>query len=29
VLTLGFEDEGGAIVLAAIDKAVSNGRRLL
>ncbi len=29
VLTLGFEDEGGAIVLAAIDKAVPNGRRLL
>lgn len=29
VLTLGFEDEAGAIVLAAIDKAVPNGRRLL
>lgn len=29
VLTLGFEDENGAIVLAAIDKPVPNGRRLL
>lgn len=29
VLTLGFEDEDGAIVLAAIDKPVPNGRRLL
>lgn len=29
VLTLGFEDEAGAIVLAAIDKPVPNGRRLL
>jgi len=29
VLTLGFEDEAGAIVLAAIDKTVPNGRRLL
>lgn len=29
VLTLGFEDEAGAIVLAAIDKPVPNGRKLL
>jgi tRNA-binding protein len=29
VLTLGFADENGAIVLAAVDKAVANGRRLL
>ena len=29
VLTLGFEDEDGAIVLAAIDKPVPNGRRLM
>lgn len=29
VLTLGFEDEAGAIVLAAIDKPVPNGKRLL
>jgi len=29
VLTLGFEDEGGAIVLAAADKPVPNGRKLL
>lgn len=29
VLTLGFEDEAGAIVLAAIDKSVPNGRKLL
>ncbi|WP_349362582.1 MAG: tRNA-binding protein [Roseitalea porphyridii] len=29
VLTLGFEDESGAIVLAAIDKPVPNGRRLM
>lgn len=29
VLTLGFEDESGGIVLAAIDKTVPNGRRLL
>ena len=28
VLTLGFEDEAGAIVLAAIDKPVPNGRKL-
>ena len=28
VLTLGFPDEGGAIVLAAPDKAVPNGARL-
>ena len=29
VLTLGFEDEGGAVVLARIDKAVPNGRKLM
>ena len=29
VLTLGFEDEAGAIVLAATDKPVPNGERLL
>lgn len=29
VLTLGFEDEAGAIVLAAVDKPVLNGKRLL
>ena len=29
VLTLGFEDDDGAIVLARIDKPVPNGRRLL
>jgi tRNA-binding protein len=29
VLTLGFEDEVGAIVLAATDKPVPNGKRLL
>ncbi len=29
VLTLGFYDEDGAIVLAAIDKPVPNGQRLL
>ncbi|MDP1730075.1 MAG: tRNA-binding protein [Devosia sp.] len=29
VLTLGFEDAGGAIVLAAIDKPVPNGQRLM
>lgn len=29
VLTLGFEDEAGAIVLAAVDKAVPNGRKLM
>ena len=29
VLTLGFEDEDGAIVLASIDKPVPNGRRLM
>lgn len=29
VLTLGFEDENGAIVLAAVDKPVPNGRRLM
>ncbi|WP_421857600.1 tRNA-binding protein [Oricola sp.] len=29
VLTLGFEDDNGAIVLAAVDKPVPNGQRLL
>lgn len=29
VLTLGFEDEAGAIVLANVDKPVPNGRKLL
>jgi tRNA-binding protein len=29
VLTLGFEDEAGAIVLAATDKPVPNGRKLI
>lgn len=29
VLTLGFEDDAGAIVLAAIDKPVPNGQRLM
>ncbi len=29
VLTLGFEDEAGDIVLAAIDKPVPNGRKLM
>lgn len=29
VLTLGFEDEAGAIVLAAIDTPVPNGQRLM
>lgn len=29
VLVLGFEDENGAIVLAAIDKPVPNGQRLM
>ena len=29
VLTLGFEDEAGAIVLAATDKPVPNGRKLM
>lgn len=29
VLTLGFEDADGAIVLAAIDKPVPNGKKLL
>lgn len=29
VLTLGFEDEDGAVVLAAIDKTVPNGRKLM
>lgn len=29
VLTLGFEDENGAIVLAAVDKPVPNGQRLM
>ncbi|OLP59378.1 tRNA-binding protein [Xaviernesmea oryzae] len=29
VLTLGFADESGAIVLAAVDKPVPNGQRLM
>ncbi|MDX3926866.1 MAG: tRNA-binding protein [Shinella sp.] len=29
VLTLGFEDEGGAIVLAGVDQPVPNGRKLM
>ncbi|HQZ12543.1 MAG TPA: tRNA-binding protein [Devosia sp.] len=29
VLTLGFEDENGAIVLAAVEQRVPNGRKLL
>jgi tRNA-binding protein len=29
VLTLGFADEDGAIILAAVDKPVPNGKRLL
>jgi tRNA-binding protein len=29
VLTLGFEDEQGAIVLAAADRSVPNGRKLI
>jgi tRNA-binding protein len=29
VLTLGFEDEAGAIVLAGADKVVPNGKRLI
>lgn len=29
VLTLGFEDEAGAIVLAAVDQTVPNGRKLI
>ena len=29
VLTLGFEDEAGAIVLAAVGQAVPNGKKLL
>ncbi|VAW14673.1 Protein secretion chaperonin CsaA [hydrothermal vent metagenome] len=29
VLTLGFEDEGGAVVLASIKMAVPNGKRLM
>jgi len=29
VLTLGFEDEAGAIVLAATDKPVPNGKKLM
>lgn len=29
VLTLGFEDENGAIVLSAVDKPVPNGSRML
>ena len=29
VLTLGFEDENGAIVLAALERPVPNGRKLM
>ena len=29
VLTLGFEDEAGAIVLAGVDHAVPNGKKLM
>ncbi|MEZ2130564.1 MULTISPECIES: tRNA-binding protein [unclassified Sinorhizobium] len=29
VLTLGFEDETGAIVLAAVDRPVPNGKKML
>lgn len=29
VLTLGYEDESGAVVLASIDKRVPNGRKLM
>jgi tRNA-binding protein len=29
VLTLGFEDENGAIVLAAVEQGVPNGRRMM
>ena len=29
VLTLGFEDENGAIVLAGVDHAVPNGKKLM
>ncbi len=29
VLTLGFEDETGAIVLAAVERGVPNGRKLM
>ncbi len=29
VLTLGFEDETGAIVLAAVERSVPNGRKLM
>jgi tRNA-binding protein len=29
VLTLGFKDEAGAIVLAAVDQIVPNGRKLI
>ncbi|MGO8072077.1 tRNA-binding protein [Rhizobium leguminosarum] len=29
VLTLGFEDESGAIVLAAVEQPVPNGRRMM
>ena len=29
VLTLGFEDESGAIVLAGVDHAVPNGKKLM